>query len=865
MARVRGVGGTRVSALTEGWQVASAPAGSIAEPAALTGASLDWCPARAPATAASALRAASRWTLDERVDFDAADWWWRCAFPADASARGVAHALRFGGIATVAQAWLNGAPILRSDNMFLEHEVPLEGGLRDHNELVVVCRSLTQAMKARKARPRWRTRLVEAQQLRWMRTALVGRIPAWSPPAAAVGPWRPVVLEARTRLSVLKADVRPRVERHAGGAGDTGVVDFALSVDAVGPFVPEAATARVGATTGSLRVAPGDRPGRFAVEGSVEVPRVSLWWPHTHGASPRYPVEVALAAGGERVVIDLGSAAFRQLALRGAPDDFVLAVNGVDVFCRGACWTTLDPASLGGEPAAYRAAVTTLRRGGMNMIRVCGPFFYEDDALYDACDEQGILIWQDYPFANMDYPDDDPEFVAGVEREALGFLDRTQTAASLVVLCGNSEGEQQAAMIGAPREIWRSPLFGETLARVTAAARPDVAYWPSTPSGGALPFYSDAGTAHYFGVGAYQRPLDDARRARVRFATECLAFANVPDPAVVDELMKAGGSPPQHPRWKARVPRDSATGWDFDDVRDHYLRALFAVDPATVRYSDVSRYLALSRVVTAEVMAATFAEWRRASSGCHGALVWFLRDLWPGAGWGILDSDGRPKAAYHYLRRTLDPVAVLLVDEGLNGLDAHLFNDGPTELAGELRIALFRGEATVASAARAVRLSPRGGATVRVADLFEHFFDATYAYRFGPLAHDVAVATLVDASGAVRSEAFHFPGPHPSNLESDLGLEVVATPVAHGESVGASAGEGAGSWKLAIRTRRFAQSVEVTVRGFEPADNYFHMPPGGSREVLLRPAATAMGAAPRPQGSVRPLNAVTATKVEIRG
>jgi beta-mannosidase len=847
MARVRSVGGTRTIALAEGWQVASAAAGSIGDAPALAGASLDWCPASAPATVASALRAASRWTLDSRVDFDASDWWWRCEFPSATAERDVARVLRFGGLASVAQVWLNGEPILQSDNMFVEHEVPV-GSLRERNELVVCCRSLTQALKARKPRPRWRTRLVEAQQLRWMRTTLFGRIPAWTPPAAPVGPWRPVSLETRSRLSVLRADVRTRIE------GDAGVVTLTLVIETTGGAPVQGAVAHAGGASGPLTMAPGDRPGRFVASGTIVVPSVARWWPHTHGAQPRYPLEVIVRLGDEPVGddpvrIDLGAVAFRDLEVHGAPEDFALRLNGVDVFCRGACWTTLDPVSLTGDPAAYRSAVETIRAGGMNMIRICGPFFYEDDALYEACDAQGVLVWQDYPFANMDYPDDDPAFVASVENEARGFLDRTQTSASLAVLCGNSEAEQQAAMIGAPREIWRSPLFGKTLAAVSGDIRPDVVYWPSTPSGGALPFFSDSGTAHYFGVGAYLRPLEDARRAGVRFATECLAFANVPDASVVDELLKAGGAPPQDPRWKSRVPRDSAAGWDFEDVRDHYLRTLFAVDPVMLRYADVPRYLALSRVVTGEVMAATFAEWRRARSGCHGALVWFLRDLWPGAGWGLLDAAGRPKAAYHYLRRTFQSAAVVLVDEGLNGIDAHLFNDGPEDLDVELQVALYRGEATVATASRAQRIGPHGGEAIRIASLFEHFLDATYAYRFGPRGHDVTVATLVDrASGAVRSEAFHFPGPLPSTQEGELGLEAIAAP------------EGDGTWTLALQTKRLALSVELSVRGFEPADNYFHMRPGGTRQVVLRP----VGAATRPQGSARPLNSITATKIEIR-
>ena len=56
-------------------------------------------------------------------------------------------------------------------------------------------------------------------------------------------------------------------------------------------------------------------------------------------------------------------------------------------------------------------------------------------------------------------------------------------------------------------------------------------------------------------------------------------------------------------------------------------------------------------------------------------LVWFARDLRPGAGWGIVDSTGQPKAAYWYLKRALNPVALLAIDEGLNGLWLHAMND----------------------------------------------------------------------------------------------------------------------------------------------------------------------------------------------
>jgi beta-mannosidase len=134
-------------------------------------------------------------------------------------------------------------------------------------------------------------------------------------------------------------------------------------------------------------------------------------------------------------------------------------------------------------------------------------------------------------FAHMDYPADDDAFLANVTAEAREAVNRLETRPSLAVLCGNSEVEQQVAMLGLSRELWRPKLFYETLLDVVGALRPDVPYVPSSPTGGTLPFDVDTGLSHYYGVGAYQRPLEDARRAGVRFTSECLGFSNVPDDA----------------------------------------------------------------------------------------------------------------------------------------------------------------------------------------------------------------------------------------------------------------------------------------------------------------------------------------------
>ncbi len=305
--------------------------------------------------------------------------------------------------------------------------------------------------------------------------------------------------------------------------------------------------------------------------------------------------------------------------------------------------------------------------------------------------------------------------------------------------------------------------------------RPDVPYWSRRRrGGGTLPFNVRTGVSHYYGVGAYRRPLDDARRCGVRFTSECLAFSHVPEDATIDLLLTDGQSPFHHPAWKARVPRDAGAGWDFEDVRDHYLGRLFGVDAATLRSQDMSRYLALSRVVTGEVLANVLGEWRRGDSSCRGALVWFFRDLWPGAGWGLVDSTGLPKAAFYFVRRALQPVALVTTDEGLDGLALHAINDTEAPIEAELDLGLYRRDGVLAASGRmALTLGARSTVTVSSDTLLGQFLDVTYAYRFGPPDRDLAVGTL-RSRGDVLGKSFYFPLGHAFALEHDQGIQATA-------------------------------------------------------------------------------------------
>jgi beta-mannosidase len=525
-----------------------------------------------------------------------------------------------------------------------------------------------------------------------------------------------------------------------------------------------------------------------------------------------------------------------------------LRINGVPVFARGAVWTPIDVTAPHSSGEQLRATLERVKVAGMNMLRIPGTGCYESPEFYDLCDQLGLLVWQDFMFANLDYPESDEQFMASVRREARALLEGLAGRPCPAVFCGGSEVAQQVAMLGLDPELARGRLFGELLPREIDESGIGVPYVPSTPWGGDLPFRPGAGVANYYGVGAYLRPLEDARRSEVKFAAECLAFSNVPEPDALEPLAE-GGVPAVHdPKWKRGVPRDVGAGWDFEDVRDHYLRLLHGVDPVALRSTDLERYLELSRAVSGEVMAETFGEWRRATSTCAGALVLWLRDLYPGAGWGVLDHRGMPKVAYMHLRRVLAPVAVWSTDEGLGGIVAHIANDTADPLRGRLRVALYRDfELKIEEASTELSLAPHEYRAVGVEELIGRFVDVSWAYRFGPPAQDLVVISLEhEGEGGEYepiSQAFRFPAGPPSAREpaARLGLEA---------SLGPSS-RSPGDATLTLSSTRFAYGVRVDAPGYEPDDGAFNLEPGHARRLLLR---RHPGSASEAGGRIRALN-----------
>jgi len=223
-------------------------------------------------------------------------------------------------------------------------------------------------------------------------------------------------------------------------------------------------------------------------------------------------------------------------------------------------------------------------------------------------------------------------------------------------------------------------------------------------------------------------------------------------------------------------------------------------------------------------MSRTYAEWRAPSSGCGGALVWFCRDLWPGAGWGLTDSTGRPKAALWYLKRAWAARSIHLTDEGLDGHAIHAINESaePIDVLIELDTYLD-GEAGGAAAQTALTLPARGAVSLQADALLGYFSDSTNAYRFGPPKYDVVTARMLRAdTGELLSEDFCFPAGMDLPVQRDARVEARVERRSDG------------AVEVVLGSDKFLQAVSVSCDGYVPSDNYFHLAPGQQKRLVFR-------------------------------
>lgn len=201
------------------------------------------------------------------------------------------------------------------------------------------------------------------------------------------------------------------------------------------------------------------------------------------------------------------------------------------------------------------------------------------------------------------------------------------------------------------------------------------------------------------------------------------------------------------------------------------------------------------------------------------------------------------------MRRLMQPVAIVITDEGVNGLGIHIANDGPAAWDGRLRVDLVSDGERIGESLHLPVHAPPPGTTVDLMTALAGFRDISYIHRFGPPAYDVVTVTLITPAGAELSQASFLAGARLRPVDPHLGLDAVARQ------------DGPEGWILDVSTTRFAQWVQIEIDGWQPDDSWFHLLPGCTRSIRLRPRADVVHGPPR--GEVTALNATRPTRIAV--
>ncbi|GAB2606063.1 glycoside hydrolase family 2 protein [Streptomyces capparidis] len=534
----------------------------------------------------------------------------------------------------------------------------------------------------------------------------------WGPTLVTAGIWRPARLEhwstarlARVRPLVAVGDGTGRVTVHADLARtDRGAGRELLLRARVGRFRAEVAV-------------PAGADGAAV---TVTVPDPELWWPRGHGGQPRYGCVVTLAdrATGEELDRWSRRIGFRTVELDTGPDEhgsgFTFVVNGERLFARGVNWIPDDvfPSRIGAD--RYRARLAQAARAGVNLVRVWGGGVYESEDFYDACDELGLMVWQDFLFACAAYPEEEP-LRSEVEAEARDNVARLAPHPSLVLWCGNNENlwgftdwGWRDALAGAS---WGEGYYLDLLPRVVAEVDPTRPYWPGSPWSGSWERHPNDpahGNAHSWEV--WNR--DDYTRYRdsvPRFVAE-FGWQAPPAWATLRRALRDDPPAPDSPGMLHHQKAEDGNGKLARGLARHF------ADPASF---DDWHYL--TQVNQARAVAAGVEHWRAHWPVCAGTVVWQLNDCWPVTSWSAIDGDGRPKPLYHELRRLYaDRLLTVQVPDGRPRAVA--VNDSAAPWSGTVLARRVAVDGTVAAEAR-VPFSAGPRSVVRVA-LPEHVVPA---------------------------------------------------------------------------------------------------------------------------------------------
>jgi beta-mannosidase len=764
----------------------------------------------------------SKWVTEK-------DWWYRREFVVPKGAIREKTELVFDGIDTYGTVWLNGVEVGSTDNMFRQHRFDVTDVIRPGEKNVVVVRvaSTVKIIEARDPKQYFACFYVPRI---FVRKAQCHFSWDWAPHLPAIGIWQSVWLESYDSGRLTDVCVRTRCD---------GAITFLVETDQrrlrqdldgrehrgkkVETYVPpDQIVVEITGHGQRYRGSVTSRGHHNHLTIFMKKPR--LWWPAGMGEQNLYDYQVSLVRDGKVRDRVTGRFGVREVELieepraEGGPArrsfseggfTFRFRVNGEDVFCKGANWVPADcfPGTVTDDK--YRYLIRLAREANFNMLRIWGGGIYERDIFYDLCDEQGIMVWQDFMFACADYPDDEPGFVEAVMPEIEYQVRRLRNHPSIVYWCGGNEKTGSAGF----KIHYGEKIFHIIIPGICRDLDPTRPYHAASPySMTDLGNDPDSGDTHggcY--EHAFKRGIEHFREEIAKINTVFHSEFGLHGPTLhrtLKRFLPADRREPPNPIWELHVQDNpyNDLAETFSEVQLKVAERLFGP------FRGVREFIKRGTTAHAEILREEMEHHRRRKYDNAGVMFWMFDDTWPCGSWSVVDYYGLPKPVYYHAKRACAPV-MLSFQPGDGGYQVFATSDLRRPLEATLTYGRGSvGEAAVWSRSKHVKLAADCSAAVA----------RILASQIPPDPGVYLFARLRGGGADVTATFFPRLWREVEWPEPELRWQVVSQE----DRVAV----------VELRTKRYARGVNLTAPGDDHAifsDNFFDLMPGQRKRVTI--------------------------------
>jgi beta-mannosidase len=412
--------------------------------------------------------------------------------------------------------------------------------------------------------------------------------------------------------------------------------------------------------------------GTNEVGWSIDIADPALWWPRTLGGQPLTEVAVEVLTDGE-----VSDTSVRRTGLRHvAWNNWSCSVNGERLFLKGANLLPTRAALAEASDDDMRRDIDLAVETGLDVLRVHGHI--APPAIYDAADEAGMLLLQDFPlqwgYARSVRSQAMRQAVTAVDElghhpSIVQWNAHNDPVAAGIGLDGDSLRTRMRYAVAQQLPSWNKSVLDRWVKRSIEQADPTRLV---VPHSGVLPHLPKLdGTDSHFYFGWYHGDVRDIERlARavprtMRFLSEFGAQA-VPDSA---DFIDADAWPDLD--WDELAVRHGLQKWVFDE----------RVPPADFATFDAWRRA--TQAYQAELLKHHIELLRRLKYRPAGGFCMFaFNDPAPVVSWSVLDHERVAKPGWEALRDVCRQVIVVadrppaIVSPGeVVELDVHVVSD----------------------------------------------------------------------------------------------------------------------------------------------------------------------------------------------